>query len=158
MIKKKDFLLTLIPFIFIIHNVEEVLFFSLLKKQLSGLITYSITYHQFLFATLLLSITGIVATFISIKKNKLVVLNGFISIMFFNTITTHLFLFIYYKTYTPGIISSCFLILPVSIYLIKKFNYELNKKEFWSSLILGPFIGLILTWFFLFISYIFKVF
>ncbi len=137
----------LIPLFFIIHNIEEII---MIKRNN---IYYELTGIDFTaFSTAVLLLSAIVVftfRYSEIFKNGhyfYYVAIGLLSAMFFNLLFSHIGTSIYYKVIAPGLFSSIFLFLPLTIYIFfKDLKSVINRKEIILSLIIGPLILVSLT-------------
>jgi hypothetical protein len=141
-----DRLLWLVPVLLAIHNAEEAPFMENWSKRLPFKLPLTITTRQFAVAVTLLTIavflvTGYVLKYVANPTGYLILL-GIQGAMLFNAFIPHVALTIWFRRYSPGVLTSVFFIIPFSFYLFRRASMEgtLDAVQFWSLLSVAPFV------------------
>jgi hypothetical protein len=144
-----DRLLWLVPFFFMIHNMEEAPFMKDWSKRLPLKMHPIISTKQFVIAVTFLTVTGFISTFLGVEIWKqpigyLLVL-GIQMVLAFNAFVPHIFTTIRFRLYSPGVVSALVITLPFSFYLFSRALTEdlLTWNQFWILLGLAPFVMVI---------------
>lgn len=134
----------LLPVIFTMRNVEEVVFFRhwLLPEFIKGLVRY----QTFLFATIILTfaVVGIVLIEYKVKRPFTLRLSLItINLLLINSLT-HIGQFFFAFSYVPGLVTAILLMLPFTIWLLyvvkEKFTWIQLRKVFLLRIFLIPLI------------------
>lgn len=143
----------LLPFAFMLHNGEEALTLSRVNLNINT--PYPYTLSQFVIAVILFTILGFVLVFFKgiYKKPEYYTfaITGFAGMLFLNVFLPHLIISLLTLSYTPGLISAVFILLPLtSIILWKTYQSKrLSGKQIMLSIATGGIIGSILVAIFL---------
>ena len=111
---------------FTLHNLEEALWlpkWSAYAKKFHK----EVSYQEFHFAVLIITIFGYILTFLSLAFGKEIAVIrysylGFVLMMCFNALFPHLAATIILRKYSPGTLTGLLLNLPIGLYLIFKIN------------------------------------
>lgn len=151
-------LISLLPFVFLIHNIEEA--YVIYTSEAATASLYTSNSLQFLAAVLLFSIFGFIATYwkslySSIKRYEAVVI-GFSGMLFLNVFFPHILSAVYLWSYTPGLFSAIILVLPLTSCILWKVykSKSLSTKKLLITVTLGGVVGLVLVFLFLGVGYI----
>ncbi|MBE0649733.1 MAG: HXXEE domain-containing protein [Bacteroidales bacterium] len=150
-----DFIISLLPFAFALHNLEEALGMEKWTKFTPSFIHRPFTTRQFGIAVLLFTVLGFIVVFAKglYKTEELyyMFVSGFAGILLLNVFIPHLVAVIYMKKYAPGIISALLVNLPLSAFVLTKIKNAglLTTKQVFLSVITGGVIGVVLTFGFL---------
>lgn len=148
-----------LPFAFMAHNIEEAVAIGNTKNPIFNA---HINTTQFVIATSLFTILGFVLVFGKKMYRTQIsyeyAITGFSGMLFLNAFFPHILSAVYFKTYTPGVISAVALILPItSIILWKTYqSKEFSNNRFFITIVSGGIAGLILVAVFLGIGYLFS--
>ena len=141
-----DRLLWLVPFFFMLHNMEEAPFIEQWYKRLPLKISLVVSTKQFVIAVTLLTLGGFIFTFLGLEIWRqpfgyLFVL-GIQMTLAFNAFVPHVLSTIRFRIYSPGLVSALLLTLPFSLYLFNRALAEnlLTWNQFWILLALAPFV------------------
>ncbi|PIE90296.1 MAG: hypothetical protein CR997_06820 [Acidobacteria bacterium] len=125
------------PFLFALHNVEETLFIEKWSKGVGTFIHESVTTQQFGIAVSFLTILVLVLTivFVNSEKDKIgaYVLTCIVISFLINAIFPHIVATVYFGSYSPGVVTSVFIYIPFSVYMLYRiFNekYLTSKPKF----------------------------
>jgi hypothetical protein len=138
-------LLFIFPFLYLIHDIEEILTVEKFLNENSNIIPYRVTTMEFAFAFTLLWVLASIGCYKAFIDRKFIGMNQttYLSllvpgILLANGIT-HLLQFIFFKDYIPGILTSIFILFPYSVFTAKFLitERELTLKSFLVYLILG---------------------
>lgn len=150
-----DFFIYILPFVFALHNFEEVLSMEKWTKSIPSFIHPTVTTRQFAIAVGLFSVVGFVIimtkSFYPTEKHYLYLVCGFAGMLFLNVFFPHLISAIYLKKYSPGIVTGLLINLPL-VLLIFRSIYNSQKMSFGQigfSIIIGGLIGIVLAVLFL---------
>ena len=137
-------LLWLVPVFFLLHNLEEAPFMESWSKRLPLKIHPSISTRQFTVAVSFLTLAGFLVTYFAIRLHHstgyLLVL-GIQGVLFFNAFVPHIASTIYFRMYSPGVITATVITIPFSIYLFRRALLEnmMSWQELWILLAIAPF-------------------
>lgn len=151
-------LFLLVPLLFIIHNCEEALTMAEWSHKFPEFIHPVVTSVQFSVAVAILSVIGIMVTIIAKHvfdgKYFVNIMCGFSAILFMNAFFPHIIATIYFKMYSPGVLTSIFLYLPFCSYVFYKVlrNNIIGRKNFILSSVIGTISGVLLAKFALLIG------
>jgi hypothetical protein len=141
-----DRLLWLVPFFFMIHNIEEAPFMESWSKRLPLKIHSIVSTKQFVIAVTCLTLSGFILTFLGVETlghpiGYLLVL-GIQMTLAFNAFVPHLATTIRFRLYSPGVVTALLITLPFSFYLFRRALTEdlLTWNQFWILLGLAPFV------------------
>lgn len=155
MINDLDLLISLLPFAFAVHNIEEVLGMEKWSKSLPYFMHRPVSTRQFAVAVILFTALGFVLIlskkYFPSEEQYLYVVAGFSGMLLLNVFMPHLFASIYLKKYTPGVISGFLINLPLTINILWNI-YRSNRNntlQIFLSVVLGGISGLILAFIFL---------
>jgi len=149
--------ISLLPILFMLHNIEEVIAIHFMND----IHFLSAIHHisQFIIAVLLFTILGFIVVFWkSIYKTNTqyqYIVLGFTGMLFLNSFFPHILSAIYFRRYTPGLITAFFLILPFTGFILWKFHHLKifpTGKEL-ITIFTGGIIGILLVFIFLGIGY-----
>ncbi|NWJ52203.1 MAG: HXXEE domain-containing protein [Bacteroidetes bacterium] len=146
---------TLLPFAFLLHNIEEGYGMEEWGKPIPSPIHTTVTTQQFIIAVTLFTVLGFIVIFVKsfYKSDKQFnyVATGFAGMLFLNVFFPHLIGTISFSRYVPGVITALFINLPLTAYILfKTFTInKLNLKEIVISSVIGALIGIMLVFIFL---------
>ncbi|MGD6893647.1 HXXEE domain-containing protein [Bacillus infantis] len=138
-------MILLFPFLYLLHDIEEILLVEKFVGSHSDIIPFHVTAAEFSLAFTLLWILASIGCFKaaggrSFLGMKPVVFGSFLipGILLANGVG-HLFQFIFFRSYVPGIVTSLLIIFPYSFFTAKQLIAErlLTVKRFMGYLILG---------------------
>ncbi len=138
-------LIILFPFLYLLHDIEEIITVEKFLNAHSNIIPFRVTTVEFALAFTLLWILASIGCFKAFAgrnffRMKPTTYLSFLvpGILLANGIG-HLFQFIFFKDYVPGIITTIFIIFPYSFLTVKFLITErlLTLKRFLRYLILG---------------------
>jgi hypothetical protein len=144
-----DRLLWLVPFFFMIHNMEEAPFMESWSKRLPLKVHPIIPTKQFVIAVTFLTMTGFILTFLAVgiweQPAGYLLILGIQMVLAFNAFVPHIFTTIRFRLYSPGVVSALVITLPFSFYLFRRALTEdlLTWTQFWILLGLAPFVMVI---------------
>ncbi|PEB25747.1 HXXEE domain-containing protein [Bacillus toyonensis] len=145
MIKKHSTItLWIIPLLFFIHNLKEA--FQMRQYLANQFSIHLITSQQFFIAISILTIFVVLIVFLY-QLNFLSSIYWIIFIqgaIFFNAVQ-HIILFLIYRSYNPGIISSVFIVI-FSIFFFSSKKQLIHKKQFVITLIFSLLSYPIIIW------------
>ncbi len=108
------------PFVFALHNLEEVLGMMFWRPPEMFNVPYSP--QQFAMVAGLITVIGFVIFFAKglypSERHYLFIVSGFVGTMFLNVIFPHLLAVIHFGKYVPGVITAVVFILPLSGYFL----------------------------------------
>ena len=148
----------ILPFAFALHNIEEA--WTICNAGTFEHNPFVVNNNQFIVAVTLFTILGFVLVFgKKLYRNQQCyeyAITGFAGMLFLNTFFPHILSAIYFQTYTPGLITTSILILPLtSIILWKIFRSRIfSNKQFTITILSSGIAGIILIAVFLGIGYI----
>ncbi len=144
-----DRLLWLVPFFFMIHNLEEAPLMESWSKRLPLRIHPVVSTKQFAIAVTFLTLCVFALTYFGVEIwppmiGYLVVL-GIQMILTFNAFVPHLLSTIRFRFYSPGLVSALLITLPFSFYLFDRALTEslLTWNQLWILLAVAPFVMVI---------------
>ena len=144
-----DHLLWLVPILLAIHNAEEAPFMENWSKRLPFKLPLTINTRQFAIAVTLLTIAVFLLTYYVLKyvanPTGYFILLAIQAAMLFNAFIPHVALTIWFRRYSPGVLTSILFIIPFSFYLFRRASMEgpLDTTQFWSLLSIAPFVVVI---------------
>jgi hypothetical protein len=144
-----DTLLWLVPFLFMLHNIDEAPLMEAWTRRLPVKIRMIESRRQLIIALIILTLISFLLTWLGLKQMSAhagyLLILGMLMTMTFNVFFPHLLSTILFRMYSPGLITALFLILPFSIYLFQRALNEnlLGLNEFWILLALAPIIMMI---------------
>ena len=148
-------LITLLPFAFALHNLEEILSMEKYTNSIPSGLHKPVTTRQFGIAVALFTLLGFLVVFLKSyypsEKIYYFFISGFSGMLLLNVFIPHLIATIYYKKYSPGIITALIINLPLTswiLWLIKNSGI-LTVHQTVISAISGGIIGLALVFVFL---------
>ncbi len=119
--------------LFALHNVEETLFIEKWSKNVGAFIHESVTTLQFGIAVSFLTLLVLILTiiFINSEKDKIgtYILTCIVLSFLINAIFPHILATVYFGSYTPGVVTSVFIYIPFSIYML----YRIFKERYLTS-------------------------
>ena len=153
--------ITILPFAFAIHNIEEAL--SIDKIHSFEIDVFPYNQAQFTVAVTLFTIFGFILVFGKrLYKNTSsywYVIVGFAGMLFLNAVVSHIIPSIYFMDYMPGIVSAILLTLPLSCCILwKTYRFHLlSNRQLVITVLSGGGIGMVLVMSFLGIAYLFTM-
>lgn len=150
-INRRDKIVLATPIFFTIHNLEEAVGMKKWIENDSPLMLQGVTINHFLFALTILTIIGFIFTIYSLLWNKgesfSYLMNGFVGLIFLNAFFPHILGTILLKQYTPGVITSLIIYLPLGIYVFYEHlnKQKIGKSKFIISILVGCLTGIVLT-------------
>ena len=125
-------LLWLVPISFALHNLEEAPGMARWSHQIPARVHPPVTTRQFAIAVALLSGLCFVVTFVvtANPQNRLgiSILLGFQTAMVLNAFIPHLAATVWFRMYTPGVVTGILVNVPFGVYLIRRAFAE-NQVE-----------------------------
>ena len=113
------------PVVVTLHNLEEAVWFPSFWQNRSWHLP--INALEFRIATALVAILAYFVTYLSVRKGKKSIgaymVAAFSTIMLLNAIW-HVVATVYVQTYSPGVVTAVLLILPVTIYVLRRALHE----------------------------------
>jgi hypothetical protein len=144
-----DSLLWLVPFFFMLHNMEEAPLMEAWARRLPIKVSIFESTRQLIIALIILTFISFVLTWLGLKHmsehaGHLVIL-GMQMTLALNVFFPHLIATIRFRMYSPGLVTALFLTLPFSVYLFQRGLNEnlLSWNEFWFLLGLAPIIMIV---------------
>ncbi len=154
-----ELFISILPYAFALHNLEEVVSIEKWTKTIPKSIHQEVTTNQFAIAVGLFTLLGFVVV---LAKNMyptreiyLLFVSGFAGMLFLNAFFPHLIATIYFKKYAPGVITGLLINLPLTAFIFV-FVYKLqalNIQQISLAILTGGLVGIILTYLFLKIGY-----
>ncbi len=144
----------LLPFVFMLHNIEEILGMQRWESPVTLPLHVAITPWQFAIAAMLFTVLGFIIVFskryYNSEKQFPFIITGFSGVVFLNVFFPHLIVAILFKQYVPGVITALFFNLPLSGYILFSMfkTNKLNLKEIIGSSVIGALIGFVLLFIF----------
>jgi len=141
-----DRLLWLVPFFFMLHNMEEAPFMENWSKRVPLKAHPNISTKQFVIAVTILTLGGFILTFLGVeiwgRPTGYLLILGIQMVLAFNAFVPHIFTTIRFRLYSPGVVSALLFTLPFSFYLFRRALTEnlLTWTQFWDLLGLAPFV------------------
>jgi hypothetical protein len=143
-----DTLLWFVPFLLMLHNMEEAPSMDKWAERLPVKIKLIESKRQFVIAVIILTLIGFFLTYFGLQGmaehgGHILILSMLIT-MTLNVFFPHLLLAIRFRMYNPGLVTALVLILPYSIYMFQRALNEnlLVRNEFWLLLGISPLIML----------------
>jgi hypothetical protein len=138
-------LILLFPLLYLLHDIEEILTVEKFLSSHSDIIPFHVTAAEFSLAFTLLWVLASIGCFKAaagrsfLGMNPVVFVSFLISGILLANGIGHLFQFIFFKGYVPGIVTSLVIIFPYSFFTAKQLIAErlLTVKRFVGYLILG---------------------
>ena len=144
-----DTLLWLVPFLFMLHNMEEAPLMEEWSRQLPLKIRLIESRRQVVIAVTLLTLISFLLTYLGLKvmtkhAGQMLIFSMQMT-MGLNVFFPHLLLAVRFRRYNPGLVTALFLTLPFSIYLFQRALNEnlLTPNELWILLGLSPLIMIV---------------
>lgn len=145
-------LLWFIPLLFALHNLEEAPFMERWLKRISLPFRPQMSTSEFTFAVVFLTLGIGLLTAIS-ALNPPTGLSVFImiliqAIMLVNAIIPHLVASLWYRLYSPGVLTGVLLQIPFSIYLFQRVmeDHLLNAGLMVLAFVLAPILMPVAAW------------
>ncbi len=157
-----NFFITILPYAFALHNLEEVISMGKWTKSIPKSIHQEVTTGQFAIAVGLFTLLGFVVilakNFFPTREIYFLFVSGFAGMLFLNTFFPHLIATIYLKKYAPGIVTALLINLPLSIFILNSIHklQILNIQQISLSVLFGGLIGVVLAYLFLKVGYFFT--
>nr|WP_276519833.1 HXXEE domain-containing protein [Bacillus infantis] len=138
-------LILLFPFLYLLHDIEEILTVEKFLGSHSDIIPFQVTAVEFSLAFMLLWIVASIGCFKAAAGRSFLGMKPAVFVSFLipgillaNGIG-HLFQFIFFRSYVPGIVTSLLIIFPYSFFTAKQLIAErlLTVKRFLGYLVLG---------------------
>lgn len=124
-------LLWLVPVFITLHNLEEAFLMPAFIEKRNASVTGAIppiTYKQFLIALFIITVIPYLIAFIWLGRSWAVyLLVGFQVVMLINVIA-HVLMALFFRGYTPGLVTALLINLPFSLYLLRR-----ALRERWMS-------------------------
>lgn len=149
-----------LPFAFMAHNIEEAVAIGNTKNLIFNV--HNANTKQFVIATSLFTILGFVIVFgkkmYRNQRSYEYAITGFSGMLFLNAFFPHILSAVYFRTYTPGVVTAVALILPLTTIILQKTyqSKEFSNNRFFITIVSGGIAGLILIAVFLGIGYLFS--
>ena len=159
--RKLNSAINILPFAFLLHNIEEAILMEHWIKKSPIKISFSITTNQFLVAVALFTVMGFIVVFAKkAYKNEVqffILIAGFSGVLLLNVFFPHLVAAVVFRMYVPGLITAILINLPLTIYILwyiyKASKFSIKRMVF--TIIGGGIIGIVLAYLFLLIGKIF---
>lgn len=149
--RKLRFLIRTLPVVFLLHNIEELMTMEQWWSAYSGFNMPSVTTNQFAIAVGIFSALGFIIAYgrrlYKSEHTYYYFIAGFSGMLLLNVFIPHLIGAIYLGTYTPGLITSVLLNLPLSLSIFKLLRELkiLNIKQVVLATVIGGITGAILA-------------
>ena len=159
--KKLNSAINILPFAFLLHNIEEAISVEDWIKKNPMKISYSITTNQFVVAVALFTVMGFIVVFAKkAYKNEerfLLLITGFSGMLLLNVFFPHLIAALAFRMYVPGVITALLVNLPLTIYILWHIHkaYKLSMRTMIFTIIGGGLFGIVLAYIFLLIGKLF---
>lgn len=149
-----DLLIFVLPFAFMLHNLEEIFGMEKWTKSIPRIIHSPVTTRQFAIAVGLFTLLGFVLIFSEnflSEKYFLMVVTGFAGMLFLNVFFPHLMATLYFKKYAPGVITGLLINLPLTALILYTIYHSqmLTPKAIILSCFIGGVTGVALAFTFL---------
>ena len=135
----------LVSVFFMLHNLEEAPFMESWSKRLPLKIHPTVSMRQFVIAVTFLTLGGFLVTYHGVEylanpTGYLIVL-GIQVVLFFNAFIPHIASTLWFRIYSPGVVTAIAITLPFSLYLFRRAVAEnlFGWTEFWILLGIAPF-------------------
>ena len=144
-----DILYKLLPFVFLIHNLEETIWVARMQEFSMNTpdLDTDVFAFQFRIAVFIFTVLGFVLAF-GFQKSRYydLLMNGFAGALFLNVFFPHTVASVYYLSYLPGLVSGLLLVLPLTFLILQRNfkNTRINKCSFFVSIIVGALTGIVL--------------
>jgi hypothetical protein len=159
--KKLNTAINILPFVFMLHNIEEAVSMQDWIEKSPMKISYSITTNQFIAAVALFTVMGFIAVFAKwLYKDEaqfFILIAGFSGMLLLNVFIPHLIAALVFRMYVPGLITAILINFPLTIYIlwhIYKSPKPLTKNLIF-IIIAGGIIGIALAYLFLLLGKLF---
>ena len=155
MINNLYLLISILPFAFALHNIEEVFGMEKWTKSIPSFIHQPVTTRQFAIAVGLFTLLGFVIiltkNYYQTEMQYLYMVSGFAGMLFLNVFIPHLIATIYLKKYAPGAITGLLINLPLTTIILCTIikSQKLTIIQVSISVIIGGIIGIVLAFSFL---------
>lgn len=148
-----------LPFAFALHNAEEAWHIATTEHAIQSPLV--VDPLQFIIAVSLFTILGFGLIFCEklypTNRSYQRIIIGFAGMLFLNSFFPHILSAIVLRSYTAGLITSLFLLLPLTTYILRKSYKLFSKKQFVGIVLTGGVVGIILVFMFLGIGYLFVM-
>jgi hypothetical protein len=118
-----------LPFAFMAHNIEEAVAIGNTKNLIFN--AHIANTNQFVIATSLFIILGFALVFgkkmYRNQRSYEYAITGFSGMLFLNSFFPHILSAMYFRMYTPGVITAVVLILPLTTIILRK---HISQKSF----------------------------
>ena len=159
--KKLNSAISILPFAFLLHNMEEAISMEDWIEKSPMKISYYVTTNQFVVAVALFTVMGFIVVFVKkTYKNKaqfFILIAGFSGMLLLNVFFPHLITALVFRMYVPGLITAVLINLPLTIYILwhihKVSKFSIKKMVF--TIIGGGIFGIVLAYLFLLIGKLF---
>jgi hypothetical protein len=155
-----DLVIWMFPVAFLIHDLEEILTTERFSREnrerfpkfLRGIATISTT--QFIVAVVVLLVLTVVAAYLATSSPRELLVLTLTLGMFLVHVVGHIAFPIFFRRYTPGLITAIVIVFPYSLYAFYRlFSTHLIKSESFNlSLLLGALLVAPLIWLALFVG------
>jgi Na+(H+)/acetate symporter ActP len=150
-----DLLILILPYAFVLHNLEELISMEKWSKSIPKSIHPPVTTAQFSVAITLFTLLGFVVVlskdYYPSEEIYILFVSGFAGMLFLNTFFPHLIATIYLRKYAPGVITGLLINTPLTaiiLWLIYD-NQLISNLQITLSVLIGGFTGATLAFFFL---------
>jgi hypothetical protein len=157
-----NFFISILPYAFALHNLEEVISMEKWSRSIPKTIHPPVTTAQFSVAIALFTLLGFVVVlskdYYPSVEIYLLLVSGFAGMLFLNTFFPHLIATIYLKKYAPGVISGLLINAPLSALILWQV-YEIqliSNFQITLSVLVGGITGAMLAYLFLKIGKLFT--
>lgn len=150
-----------LPFVFALHNFEEAWHICYSEQIIQ--MPFMVSPTQFIIAVSLFTILGFVLVFgrrfYPDNRSYQYAVTGFSGMLLLNSFFPHILSAIYFRCYTPGLITASLFILPLTAYILwQVYKSQLfSKKQLVATILSGGMIGFVLVFLFLGIGYLFVM-
>jgi hypothetical protein len=156
--KKLNSAINILPFAFMLHNIEEAVSMEDWIAKSPMKISYSITTSQFIVAVALFTVVGFIVVFAKrLYKDEaqfFILIAGFSGMLLLNVFIPHLIAALVFRMYVPGLITAVLVNFPLTIYIlwhIYKSPDPITKNLIF-IIIAGGIVGVVLAFLFLLIG------
>ena len=158
---KLNRVINLLPFAFMLHNIEEAISIEewIIKNQPN--VPYFIITKQFVIAVTLYTALGFMVVFVkNLYKNEerfLLLITGFSGMLLLNVFFPHLIAAFALRMYVPGVLTAILINFPLATYIIWHIHKTsiLSMKTMVFTVIGGGLFGIVLAYLFLSIGKLF---
>ncbi|ADQ82979.1 HXXEE domain-containing protein [Riemerella anatipestifer] len=150
-----DNLISILPFAFLIHNIEEIFGMERWTKSISKFYPQPVTTRQFSIAAGLFTFLGFVLIltkkYYQTEQQYLLTITGFAGMLLLNVFFPHTIATIYLKKYSPGLITGLLLNFPLTTFILWTIynSNNLPVRQMAIAIILGSILGVLLAFIFL---------